>query len=108
MQQSCKAAAPSLGVAVVFAQDLIELRASSWVARREVEGPKKIDQVHEDARRDDANRARAAGVGPSRQGKPDRSWRTGGGSKSLYCRGGLPARYAHACLAQPAVPLSLT
>ncbi len=31
-------------------QDVIELRAHNWVARRKVEGPKKIEDIHKDAR----------------------------------------------------------
>lgn len=31
-------------------QDAIELRMHNWVARRKVEGPKRIDQIHADAR----------------------------------------------------------
>ena len=33
-------------------QNLRDLRDNNWVARREVEGPKKIDDVHEDAKRE--------------------------------------------------------
>lgn len=91
-------------------QDLIELRGNSWVARREVEGPKKIDQVHEDALRDNANRARAAAGGPKGQDKSDGSWRAGGGGGGgVDSYGGLPQRYAElTCRARPAVPLSPT
>lgn len=72
-------------------QDLIDLRYNSWVARREVEGPKKIDQVHADARRDDANRARAAAGGPNmRGGNRGGDYRSGG----LDAYGGPPQRYA--------------
>lgn len=31
-------------------QDIIDLRAHNWVARRKVEGPKKIEDIHKDAR----------------------------------------------------------
>ncbi|DBA73185.1 TPA: hypothetical protein ACH3X1_011264 [Trebouxia sp. C0004] len=68
-------------------QDLIDLRWNSWVARREVEGPKTIDQVHADARRDDANRARAAAGGP-RGGHRGSDYRSGG--QDSY--GGPPQR----------------
>ncbi|KAL0043356.1 hypothetical protein WJX79_002542 [Trebouxia sp. C0005] len=68
-------------------QDLIDLRWNSWVARREVEGPKTIDQVHADARRDDANRARAAAGGP-RGGHRGGDYRSGG--QDSY--GGPPQR----------------
>jgi len=57
------------------------------VARREVEGPKTIDQVHADARRDDANRARAAAGGP-RGGHRGGDYRSGG--QDSY--GGPPQR----------------
>ena len=74
-------------------QDLIELRRNAWVARREVEGPKKIDQVHADARRDDANRARAAAGGPNMRGnRGGGDYRGGGGGLDSY--GGPPQRYA--------------
>lgn len=77
-----------LTVTVVM-QDLIDLRYNNWVARREVEGPKKIDQVHADARRDDANRARAAAGGPNMRGNRGGDYRTGGGLDSY---GGPPQR----------------
>ncbi len=57
------------------------------MARREVEGPKTIDQVHADARRDDANRARAAAGGP-RGGHRGGDYRSGG--QDSY--GGPPQR----------------
>ena len=77
----------------MFLQDLIDLRYHSWVARREVEGPKKIDQVHADARRDDANRARAAAGGPNMRGnRGGGDYRGGGGGLDSY--GGPPQRYA--------------
>ena len=82
----------SLSVTVVM-QDLIDLRYNSWVARREVEGPKKIDQVHADARRDDANRARAAAGGPNMRGSRGGDYRTGGGLDSY---GGPPQRFVAA------------
>ncbi|KAL3135011.1 hypothetical protein ABBQ32_007959 [Trebouxia sp. C0010 RCD-2024] len=69
-------------------QDLIELRYNSWIARREVEGPKKIDQVHADARRDDANRARAAAGGPNMRGNRGGDYRSAG----LDAYGGPPQR----------------
>lgn len=47
-------------------QDLMELRLNAWIARREVLGPRTIDQVHADARREEANKARALAGGPSR------------------------------------------
>lgn len=88
----------------LFLQDLIDLRWNSWVARREVEGPKTIDQVHADARRDDANRARAAAGGPNRGGP-----RGGGGdyrSGGLDSYGGPPQRcVTH--LSLPATQLKL-
>ena len=67
-------------------QGLIDLRHSCWVPRREVEVPKKINQVHADARRDDANRARAATGGPIMRG----DYRSGG----CQSYGGTPQRYA--------------
>ena len=71
----------------------MELRFNNWVARREVEGPKKIDQVHADARRDDANRARAAAGGPNMRGnRGGGDYRGGGGGHDSY--GGPPQRYA--------------
>ncbi len=33
-------------------QNLRDMRENNWVARREVEGPKKITDVHEDAKRE--------------------------------------------------------
>ena len=33
-------------------QNLKDMRENNWVARREVEGPKKITDVHEDAKRE--------------------------------------------------------
>ncbi|KAL3146721.1 hypothetical protein ABBQ38_014708 [Trebouxia sp. C0009 RCD-2024] len=71
-----------------FERDLIELRYNSWIARREVEGPKKIDQVHADARRDDANRARAAAGGPNMRGNRGGDYRSAG----LDAYGGPPQR----------------
>ena len=77
----------------MFLQDLIELRYNAWVARREVEGPKKIDQVHADAKRDDANRARAAAGGPNMRGNRGGGDYRGGGA-GLDSYGGPPQRYA--------------
>ena len=72
-------------------QDLIELRFNNWIARREVEGPKTINQVHADARRDDANRARAAaGGGPNMRGSRGGDYRSGGAGLDSY--GGPPQR----------------
>lgn len=89
-----------------FVQDLIELRRNAWVARREVEGPKKIDQVHADARRDDANRARAAAGGPNMRGnRSGGDYRGGGGGLDSY--GGPPQRYAKAEGSPPTLPLHL-
>ena len=104
-QQRCKGAASSFRVAALSVQDLIELRANSWVARREVMGPKKIDQVHADAYRDAANRFQAA----TGQGKLNRSWRAGAVEGHGSYRGGLPQRYAVlSCLAEPAASPAAT
>lgn len=70
------------------AQDLVELRYNSWIARREVEGPKKINQVHADAKRDDANRARAAAGAPGPRGRGDYNR----GPSNLDAYGGPPQR----------------
>ena len=90
----------------LFLQDLIELRHNYWVARREVEGPKKIDQVHADARRDDANRARAAAGGPNMRGNRGGDYRSAG----LDAYGGPPQRCGLGCpfLTHPAPPPPLS
>ncbi|KAL3146716.1 hypothetical protein ABBQ38_014703 [Trebouxia sp. C0009 RCD-2024] len=69
-------------------QDLIDLRYNGWVPRREVEGPKKIDQIHADAHRDGANRARAAAGGPNMRGNRGGDYRSAG----LDAYGGPPQR----------------
>lgn len=66
----------------------MELRWNQWIARREVEGPKKINQVHADARRDDANRARAAAGGPNMRGRGDFNR----GPSNMDAYGGPPQR----------------
>ena len=55
-----------------------------------MEGPKKIEQVHADARREESNRARAAAGGG-----PNRGSRGGdyGRSSGLDAYGGPPQRY---------------
>ena len=87
--------APNLRkLSVLCVQDLIELRRNFWVARREVEGPRKIEQVHLDAKRDDANRARAAAGGTNMRGnRGGGDYRSGGGGLDSY--GGPPQRYAN-------------
>lgn len=66
----------------------MELRYNQWIARREVEGPKKINQVHADAKRDDANRARAAAGAPGMRGRGDYNR----GPSNLDSYGGPPQR----------------
>ena len=75
-------------------QDLMELRWNGWVARRETEGPKKISQVHEDARRADANRARAAQGGSNMRGGSRNDFR---GAGNLDAYGGPPQRSMLCC-----------
>ncbi len=60
-------------------QGLIELRQNNYVARRQVEGPKKISEVHSDAQRE-ATRQRNAPA-PRR-----------GPSQDLSAYGGPPSR----------------
>ena len=74
----------------------MDLRMNAWVARREQLGPKTIDQVHADARREEANRARAAAGGPSR-GSRGGDYRSGGGGLDAY--GGPPTRCGADCKA---------
>lgn len=71
VQQGCKAAAQILSGALVFVQDLIEVRSDAWVPRLEVEGPNRVEQVHADARWVAANRATAAAGGHIRQHNSD-------------------------------------
>ncbi|CAI7786158.1 unnamed protein product, partial [Closterium sp. NIES-54] len=53
---------PKLSSRIRFGlQDILELRANKWQARRKVEGPKKIDQVHRDARDERSNAVATAG-----------------------------------------------
>jgi translation initiation factor 4G len=51
--------------------DVVELRRANWVARRKVEGPKTIDEIHRDARDEAIRRAiddRRGGGGPGGPG----------------------------------------
>ncbi|XP_065890212.1 eukaryotic translation initiation factor 4 gamma 3-like isoform X2 [Dysidea avara] len=41
-----------------FLQDVVELRNCNWVPRRENNNPKKIDQIHEEAKQEEAEKQR--------------------------------------------------
>jgi hypothetical protein len=45
-------------------QDVLDLRISGWKARREVAGPKTIDQIHEDIEKEQLN-AKVQAMAPS-------------------------------------------
>jgi hypothetical protein len=59
----------SLLLILAVTQDLIDLRAHRWVARRKVEGPKKIDDIHKDARAE-LQRQRMAPLPDRRERRP--------------------------------------
>ena len=54
-------------------KDVIELRDNNWVTRRKTEGPKKIEDVHKDAKMEQFERARvgAGSRGGPRDGRRD-------------------------------------
>jgi hypothetical protein len=77
-------------------QDVLDLRLSGWKARREVAGPKTIDQIHADIKKEQLN-AKLQAVSPS---GPMSSRRVRGSMFSLHppspssteCRGGRDDR----------------
>lgn len=51
------------------AQDTVDLRANHWIARRKVEGPKTIEEIHKEARAE-LMRQRSSGPPPDRGRRP--------------------------------------
>lgn len=61
----CRHVIGSLGCA----QDTVDLRANHWIARRKVEGPKTIEEIHKEARAE-LMRQRSSGPPPDRGRRP--------------------------------------
>ena len=58
------------GIALLdCAQDTVDLRANHWIARRKVEGPKTIEEIHKEARAE-LMRQRSSGPPPDRGRRP--------------------------------------
>ena len=81
--------AENAAAAISCVQDVIDLRAHRWVARRKVEGPKKIDDIHKDARAE-LQRQRMAPLPDrrDRRGPPER------GPPLPLCVSAHPMRYS--------------
>ena len=81
---------PKLSSRIRFmCKDLLEMRQNGWNSRRVEEKAKTIAEIHKDAQREEAKKARAAGGSGARsQGGPGGSARGGGTPRGGTPRGG--------------------